>query len=144
MANWTYARVTGTPAGGTGSAHFHLLASTFATSVSVSQVCGYFIPANVMEEVVRRYSAKESQAAIAEALGLRREVVRRILVERGVTLRVRSPTSEEHRKSVLKMHAGGKRIKEISSEVGLDFTTVYRILRRAGRVEKKRTPSDAE
>jgi hypothetical protein len=49
----------------------------------VSQVCGYFIPVDVMEEVVRRYTAKESQTAIATALWLRRAVVRRILVERG-------------------------------------------------------------
>lgn len=92
-----------------------------------------------MERVVSRYQNEESQAAIAAALGLRRAVVRRILVERGVPLRVHSPTSEEHRKTVFKLHAGGKRIKEISSELGLDFTTVYRILRRAGRVEKKRS-----
>lgn len=138
MYRSTYTPVTGNPLGGTGSAQFHLLASTFATSVSVSQVNGYFIPVGVMEEVVRRYSAKESQAAISAALGLRRPVVRRILVERGVPLRVHSPTSEAHQQAVLKMHAEGKRIKEISSELGLNFTTVYRILRRAGRVRKKR------
>jgi DNA invertase Pin-like site-specific DNA recombinase len=56
-----------------------------------------------------------------------------------VTLRVRSPTSEKHRQAVLTMHARGKRINEISSELGLDFTTVYRILRRAGRVKRKRS-----
>ena len=76
--------------------------------------------------------------AIATALGLRRGVVRRILVDRGVSLRGRSPTSEGHRQAVLNRHAEGKRIKEISSELGLDFTTVYRILRRAGRVKKLR------
>lgn len=106
----------------------------------MSQVCGYFIPVNVMEEVVRRYSAKESQAAIATAMELRRAVVRRILVERGVAIRVRSPTSEEHRQAVLTMHAGGKSIKEISSDLGLDFTSVYRILVRVGRIKKKRLP----
>ena len=90
-----------------------------------------------MEQVVSRYQNEESQAAIATALGFRRAVVRSILVEQEVTLRLRSPTSEEHRQAVLAMHAGGKRIKEISSELGLDFTTVYRILRRAGRVKKK-------
>ena len=92
-----------------------------------------------MEQVVSRYQNEESQAAIAAVMGLRRAVVRRILVERGVTLRLRSPTSEEHRQAVLKMHAGGKRIKEISSELNLDFTTVYRVLLRAGRVKKKRS-----
>ena len=103
------------------------------------QPSGYFIPVNVMEEVVRRYQNGESQAAVAAALGLRRAVVRRILVDRGVPLRVRPPIAEEHRKAILKMNAAGKSIKEISSNLGLDFTTVYRILRRAGRVEKKRS-----
>jgi DNA invertase Pin-like site-specific DNA recombinase len=104
----------------------------------VSQVDGRVLHADLIEEVVRRYLAKESQAAIATALGLRRGVVRRILVDRGVSLRGRSPTSEGHRQAVLNRHAEGKRIKEISSELGLDFTTVYRILRRAGRVKKLR------
>ena len=105
----------------------------------MSQVCGYFIPISVKEEVVRRYAAKESQVAIAVAMGLRRAVVHRILVEGGVSLRIRRPASEEHRKAILKMHAGGKRIREISLELGLNFTTVYRILRRAGRVKRKRS-----
>jgi hypothetical protein len=39
----------------------------------------------------------------------------------------------------VKLHDGGKRIKEISSEMGLNFTTVYRILVREGRVKKKRS-----
>lgn len=92
-----------------------------------------------MEQVVDRYQNGESQAAIAAALGLKRSVVRRVLVDRGVPLRVRRPTSEETRRAVLKMHAKRKSIKKISSELGLNLTTVYRILRRAGRVKKKRS-----
>ena len=123
----------------TGSAQFHLISSTFAASVVVPAASAHLIPDDVMEQVISRYQNKESQAAIAAAMGLRQAVVRRILVDRAVPLRVRPPTSEEHRQAVLKMHAGGKQIKEISSELGLDFATVYRILRRAGRVKKRRS-----
>jgi hypothetical protein len=35
------------------------------------------------------------------------------------------------------MHTKGKSIKKISSDLGLDFTTVYRVLLRVGRVKKK-------
>jgi DNA invertase Pin-like site-specific DNA recombinase len=92
-----------------------------------------------MEEVVRRYSANESQGAIAAALGLRRAVVRRILVDRAVPLRVRRPTPETGRRAILDMHTAGKSIKQISSDLGLDFSTVYRTLRRAGRLKKMRS-----
>ena len=91
-----------------------------------------------MEDVVRRYSNGESMIAIGTILGLRPSVVRRILVDRAVPIRVRQPTPEADRQEILKMHAAGKSIQEISSKLGLGFTTVYRTLRRAGRVKKKR------
>ena len=90
-----------------------------------------------MEQVVNRYQNAESLAVIAAALGLKRAVVRRVLVDSGVPLRVRRPTSEETQRAVLEMHAQRKSIKEISSDLGLNSATVYQILRRAGRVRKQ-------
>jgi DNA invertase Pin-like site-specific DNA recombinase len=66
-------------------------------------------------------------------------VVRRILLDRGVPLSVRPPVSEEHRKAILKMNTKGKGIKEIGMSLGLSFSTVYRILLRAGQVKKKQS-----
>jgi DNA invertase Pin-like site-specific DNA recombinase len=128
----------GNPHSATGSAQFHLISLSFAASVAVPVSCVHLIPVDVMEQVVCRYQKKESLAGIAAALGLRRGVVRRILEDRAVPLRVRSPTPETAPRAILDMHAAGKSIKEISSDLGLNFSTVYRTLRRAGRVKRKR------
>jgi transposase len=36
------------------------------------------------------------------------------------------------------MRADGKSIKQIRTDLGVSFATVYRVLRRAGRVQKRR------
>jgi hypothetical protein len=36
------------------------------------------------------------------------------------------------------MHANRKSIKQISTDLGVSFATVYRVLRRAGQVQKRR------
>lgn len=91
-----------------------------------------------MAEVARRYRSGETQKAIAASLGVPQKVIRRILEELGEPLRTSCPVSGVHRQSILDQHAGGKSIKEISTELGLSFATVYQVLRRAGRVKKKR------
>jgi hypothetical protein len=70
-------------------------------------------------------------------LGLGRRVVRRVLVQLAVPKRPRCPASGPHQQAILAMHAKGKSIKEISTELGVNFATVYRVLRRTGRVQKK-------
>jgi hypothetical protein len=91
-----------------------------------------------MAEVARRYRSGETQKAIAASLGVPQKVVRRILEQLGVPLRTSCPTSGVHRQAILDQHAEGRTIKEISTGVGLNFATVYQVLRRAGRVKKKR------
>lgn len=90
------------------------------------------------DAIVTRYLAGESQVAIAKALGMGHETVRRTLKERGVPLRPPRPVSGPHWQAILALHADGQTIKEISTELGLNFVTVYRVLRQAGRVQKKR------
>jgi hypothetical protein len=41
-----------------------------------------------------------------------------------------------HRQTILDGHAEGKSIKGIRTRLGLNFATVYQVLRRAGRVQK--------
>jgi DNA-directed RNA polymerase specialized sigma24 family protein len=65
-------------------------------------------------------------------------VVRRLLLDRGVPLRPPCPASGPYKEVICERHAGGKSVGEISQELGLDFATVYRVLRQAGRVHKKR------
>jgi IS30 family transposase len=47
--------------------------------------------------------------------------------------------SGPHREDIRRKHGEGKSIKEISTALGVNFATVYRVLRRAGRVKKKRS-----
>jgi transposase len=91
-----------------------------------------------MADVARRYHSGETQKAIAASLGVPEKVVRRILVELREPLRTSCPVSGVRRQAILDWHAGGKSIKEISTGLGLNFATVYQVLRRAGRVKRKR------
>ncbi len=75
---------------------------------------------------------------IAHSLGVLQKVVRRVLDQLGEPRRTSCPVSGVHRQTILDQHAGGEPIKEISTGLGLDFATVYGVLRRAGRVQKKR------
>ena len=47
-------------------------------------------------------------------------------------------TGLRRRADIFDQHAEGTSIKEISNGLGLNFATVYQVLRRAGRVKKKR------
>lgn len=91
-----------------------------------------------MAEVASRYRAGETQEAIAASLGVSQKAVRRVLGQMGEPLRTSCPVSGVHRQTILDRHDDGKSIKEISAILGLDFATVYGVLRRAGRVRKKR------
>jgi hypothetical protein len=92
-----------------------------------------------LAEIARRYRANESQEAIAATLGLGRGVVRRALEHLAVPLRPTTcPASGRHREAILARHAEGKSIKEISTQLGVNFATVYHVLRRAGRVKRRR------
>lgn len=113
------------------------MASAFKLNVEVSVPCAGFVSSATASEVARRYRSGESLAGIAASLGLGRFVVRRILARQGIPLRPRRPASGPHLQAILAMHAGGKSIKEISAQLGLNFATVYRVLRQAGRVHKK-------
>lgn len=95
------------------------------------------VPSDTANEVARRYRAGESQAGIALSLGLARTVVRRVLDQLAVPIRPKFPASGPHQQAILILHAEGKTIKEISTRLGVNFATAYRVLRRAGRVEKK-------
>jgi hypothetical protein len=64
------------------------------------------------------------------------KAIRRVLKQLGEPLRTPCPVAGVHRQTILDRHAEGKSIKEISAQLGLDFTTVYQVLRRAGRVQK--------
>lgn len=50
----------------------------------------------------------------------------------------RCPASGPHRQTILDWHAAGKSIQEIGTGLGVNFATVDQVLRRAGRVTKKR------
>lgn len=88
--------------------------------------------------VVRRYRSGETQEAIAASFGVNQQAVRRVLDQLGEPLRTSCPVSGVHQQTILDLHAAGKSIKEISTHLGLNFGTVYHVLRRAGRVQKKR------
>jgi transposase len=90
-------------------------------------------------EVARRYRSGETQKAIAAWLGVPQKVIRRVLKLLGVPLRTSCPVSGVHRQAILDRHAGGKSIQEISTGLGLNFATVYQVLRRASRVQPKRS-----
>ena len=91
-----------------------------------------------MAEVVRRYRSGETQGAIARSLGVSQGAIRRVLNQMKEPRRSSCPASGVHREVILDQYAQGKSIKEISSQLGLNFATVYQVLRRAGRIEKKR------
>jgi DNA-directed RNA polymerase specialized sigma24 family protein len=90
-----------------------------------------------MAEVASRYRSGQTQKAIAASLGVTQKAVRRALNHLGEPLRTSCPVSGVRRQVILDRHTEGKSIKEISTELGLNFATVYRVLRRAGRVQKK-------
>jgi transposase len=90
-----------------------------------------------MAEVARRYRSGETQEAIAASLGVSRKVVCRVLDQLEEPRRTSCPQSGMHRQTILDWHAEGKSIKVISAQLGLNFATVYQVLRRAGRVRKK-------
>ena len=90
-----------------------------------------------MAVVARRYRSGETQGAIAATLGVSQKAVRRILDRSEEPIRPSCPVSGTHRQTILDRHAEGRSIKEISTELGLNFATVYRVLRQAGRVQKK-------
>jgi transposase len=91
-----------------------------------------------MVEVVRRYRSGETQETIAASLGVSQKAVRRVLDRLEEPRRTSCPVSGVHRQTILDWHAEGKSIKVISAQLGLNFATVYQVLRRAGRVQKKR------
>src|SRR5581483_6433348 len=121
-----------------GSALFHLLASIFSVSVATPVSYELSVSADTAAEIARRYRSGESQAAIASSLGLGRSVVRNVLAKQAVPIRPKCPASGPHQETILALHADGKSIREISTRLGIDFATVYRVLLRAGRVSKKR------
>lgn len=94
-----------------------------------------------MAETARRYRAGETQKAIAASLGVPQKVIRHILEELKEPLRKSCPVFGGYCQTILDRHAEGKTIKEISTGFGLNFATVYQVLRRAGRVNKKRKPT---
>jgi len=138
-AGVTYDRVTGTPATGTVCTQFHLVAATFTASVQVPGTCASSIPADAMAEVIRRYRSGETLQAIATSFGVPQKAVRRVLEEFDEPLRTSCPVSGVHRQTILDRHAGGKSIKEISTGLGLNFATVYQVLRRAAGRRRRPT-----
>jgi transposase len=65
------------------------------------------------------------------------KAVRRVLDRLEEPRHTSCPVSGTHRQTILDWHAEGKSIKVISAQLGLNFATVYQVLRRAGRVQKK-------
>ncbi|MDB5306711.1 MAG: hypothetical protein JWO38_913 [Gemmataceae bacterium] len=96
------------------------------------------VPSDKITEIARRYQAGETQTGIASSLDLDRSIVRRVLDLLQIPLRPQCPASGPHRQAILEIHADGKSIKEISTQLAMNFATVYRVLRRAGRVQKMR------
>ena len=90
-----------------------------------------------MAEVARRYRSGETQEAISASLGVSQKAVRRVLDQLGEPLHTPCPVSGVHRQTILAQYAEGKSIKVISAQLGLNFATVYQVLRRAGRVRNK-------
>jgi hypothetical protein len=90
-----------------------------------------------MAEVARRYRSGETQEAISASLGVSQKAVRGVLDQLGEPIRTPCPVSGVHRQTILDQYAEGKPIKVISAQLGLNFATVYQVLRRAGRVQKK-------
>jgi hypothetical protein len=103
---------------------------TGATGVTV-------IGSDIAAAIVSRYEAGESQVSIAKALGLGTFIIRRVLKEHRVPLHPKCPVSGHFQQAILSLHTEGKTIKDISTDLGLNFATVYRILLRSGRVKKK-------
>ena len=46
---------------------------------------------------------------------------------------------ERRKAGIIDEHAEGRSMKEIGTELGLNFATVYQVLRRAGLIRKKRS-----
>lgn len=67
----------------TGSALFHLLSSMFTSSVSLSVTGCIAASSDTEAAIVARYQAGDSQASIAKALGLGRDLVRSVLKRLG-------------------------------------------------------------
>jgi transposase-like protein len=87
--------------------------------------------------IAELHLAGKSIMAIAKAVGISANAVRRILKRLAMPSRPRYPASGKRQPAILTMHAEGKTIKEISVALGLNFATVYRVLLRSGRVTKK-------
>jgi DNA-binding NarL/FixJ family response regulator len=87
--------------------------------------------------IAELHLAGKSIAAIVKVVGASARIVRRVLKLLAMPPRPRSPASGTRQPTILAMHAVGKTIKEISDSLGLDFATVYHVLRRSGRVKKK-------
>lgn len=90
-----------------------------------------------MAGVAHRYRAGETQSGIAASLGVSQRAVRSVLDHAGEPLHTSCPVSGVHRQTILNCYEEGESIREISGSLGLNFATVYQVLRRAGRVEKK-------
>lgn len=90
-----------------------------------------------MANVAGRYRSGETQEAIAASLGVSQKAVRRVLDWLEEPRRTSCPVSGVHRQTILDWHAEGKSIKVISAQLALNFATVYQVLRRAGRMQKK-------
>ena len=90
-----------------------------------------------MTEVTRRYRSGETQEAISTSLGVSQKAVHRVLDQLGEPLRTPCPVSGVHRQTILDQYVEGKSIKVICAQLGLNFATVYQVLRRVGRVQKK-------
>jgi hypothetical protein len=75
---------------------------------------------------------------VRAARTLSKHAIRRVLVKLGEPRSRCSPVSRKHRQTILDLHARGTSIKDISAKLGLDFTTVYRVPRRTGRVGRRR------
>jgi len=97
-----------------------------------------YIPTDAVADVIRRYRSGETQGAIAASLGVNQRAVRRVLELQNEPIRTSCPVSGVHREAILDRHGRGQSIKEISTGLGLNFATVYQVLRRAGRVNKRR------
>lgn len=122
----------------TGSAQFHLNASAFAVDIAVTGTRHVSIDSTIETAIADLYRVGESHASISRATGLSQRVIRQTLLRLGVPSRPRCAVSGTYQHDILALHAGGKSIKEISKELGLNFATVYGVLRRTGRIQKKR------
>jgi transposase len=79
-----------------------------------------------MVEVARRSRSGETQEAIAASLGVSQKALRRVLDRLEEPRRTSCPVPGMHRQTILDWHAEGHSIKVISTQLGLNFATIYR------------------